>query len=515
MTSLFASAMPNYDKADFGTPRPFQTPTIEAIAEGFRQGHRRQLIMAPTGAGKSWIGHKIAHSALVNNKPKQKRVMFICDRETLVEQTSQAADGYGLSDHAIIKAKHWRRDRDIPYQIASMQTLTRRDKWPEADLVIIDEAHTIYEKCFDYYLKSEEGSKAFVIGLTATPFVAGLGSFYTNLVKAATMDELTRDGTLVPLRVLSCKPINMDGIAKKGGEWTAEDVGERGMEIVGDVVAEWHKHGENRKTIVFAATIDHCKELARQFIESGVVAATYTSKTPDEEKASLLKEFKKAESSIRVLISVEALAKGFDVRDVGCVVDCRPLRKSLSLAIQMWGRGLRSSPETGKTDCILLDHSGNIVRFLADYEDFFYNGVHSLVEGERLDKTPRKEPEFREPKGCPSCGFKPFGKHCMACGYEYVAPALDAAISGEMKEVVIGKQKLADDKKHLFDQLVAYSKTKPKLVKKEGFVKAKFKEWTGDWPSWDFCRASDVPITRAVSGRIAHESIRFNKRASA
>ena len=82
----------------------------------------------------------------------------------------------------------------------------------------------------------------------------------------------------------------------------------------------------------------------------------FCADTTKAEREAILKEYRKPDSAIRVLISVEALAKGFDVPDVGCVVDCRPLRKSLSTAIQMWGRGLRSSPETGKTDCILLDH---------------------------------------------------------------------------------------------------------------------------------------------------------------
>ena len=75
--------------------------------------------------------------------------------------------------------------------------------------------------------------------------------------------------------------------------------------------------------------------------------------------------------------------------------DCRPLRKSLSTAIQMWGRGLRSSPETGKTDCILLDFSGNIIRFADDYADIFYNGLNHLDAGEKLDKAVRKDDERR------------------------------------------------------------------------------------------------------------------------
>src|SRR5574337_2059742 len=94
-----------------------------------------------------------------------------------------------------------------------------------------------------------------------------------------------------------------------------------------------------------------------------------------------------------VLISVEALAKGFDVKDVECVCDCRPLRKSLSTAIQMWGRGLGSSPETGQTDCYLLAFSGNIIRFAADYSEIFCEGLDALDAVEKLDKAIRRDDE--------------------------------------------------------------------------------------------------------------------------
>jgi len=129
------------------------------------------------------------------------------------------------------------------------------------------------------------------------------------------------------------------------------------------VVAEWVKFGEGRKTIAFGASIAYCEALAGRFNEAGILADVFTSKTDEATRERLLEEFRKPDSAIRVLISVEALAKGFDVEDIGCVIDARPLRKSLSTAIQMWGRGLRSSPGTGKTDCILLDHSGNVLRF--------------------------------------------------------------------------------------------------------------------------------------------------------
>lgn len=338
---------PNYASTSFPDPRPFQQSAHESLRQGFRDGHKNQMIMSPTGSGKTFLGHRIAHEALV----KGRKVVFLCDRTTLINQTSKAADAYGLAAHGIVQANHWRRNTEMPYQIASAQTLAKRGYWPDADVIIIDEAHTQLKVWTEFI----QTTKAACIGLSATPFSPGLGKLFTNLINATTMHALTQSGVLVPMRVFSCKRADMTGAATSGGEWTDSAAEERGMEIIGDVVSEWVKFGENRKTIVFGATIKHCQEMARQFLDAGVMAAVFTSETTAAERELLLKEYSKRDSTLRVLISVEALAKGFDVPDVGCVVDCRPLRKSLSTAIQMWGRGLRSSPDTGKKDCIARD----------------------------------------------------------------------------------------------------------------------------------------------------------------
>lgn len=493
MSGLFDDT-PNYVGATFPEPREFQRRAHDALRKGFKEGHKNQLLMAPTGAGKTYLGLRLAHEALL----KGNKALFVADRTTLIDQTSRTADGYGLAAHGIVQANHWRRDKSMPFQIASAQTLAKRDFWPDADLIIVDEAHTQLKVWTEYIQRT----KAVCIGLSATPFSPGLGKLFTNLVNATTMDELTRLGVLVPMRVYSCTPINMEGAATSGGEWTENAAAERGMQIVGDVVTEWAKYAENRKTIVFAANIAHCKELCRQFLDSGVMAAVFTSDTTQAERETLLKEYRKHDAALRVLISVEALAKGFDVPDVGCVVDCRPLRKSLSTAIQMWGRGLRSSPDTGKKDCILLDHSGNIIRFLDDYTEIFFNGLDALDMGEKLDKAIRKEKE--EPKGCPACGYKPFGKRCMSCGFEIVKPALVEAFPGEMQEVMLGKKKLADDHQHLWAQLCTYARAHSQPGKQAGRAWHLYQKITGQFPPRDY-RFDDTPnveITRNVRNKI-------------
>ena len=505
MTEVLAQRVCD-DGSTFPTPRPFQLSAHNALRQGFRDGHKNQLIMAPTGAGKTYLGLRICNEAM----QKGKRAVFLCDRTTLINQTSAAADGYGLRDHGVIQANHWRRQPYQLLQIASAQTIAKREYWPQLDVLVVDEAHTQLKVWTEYAM----ASKAAVIGLSATPFSAGLGKIFTNLINATTMHDLTESGVLVPMRIFSCTKPDMVGAATAGGEWTDKAAEERGMDIVGDVVNEWLNLAENRKTIVFGATIKHCEELAQQFISQGVMAAVFTSETTAKEREALLLDYRRPDSYIRVLISVEALAKGFDVPDVGCVCDARPLRKSLSTAIQMWGRGLRSSPDTGKKDCYLLDFSGNIIRFAEDFTEVFFNGLESLDSGDKLDKKIRKDEET-ELKGCPKCGYKPFSKRCMACGYEHVSQHTSAALPGHMQEITIGegknKKKLAENAEHLWHQCVAYAKHHSAPEKQQGRAYHLFKKITGQDPMWRFTTAPAVEITRNTYQKIQAMNIAYKK----
>jgi DNA repair protein RadD len=481
----------------FPEPRKFQLSAHQALRQGFRDGHKNQIIMAPTGAGKTYLGLRICNEAM----QKGKRAVFLCDRTTLINQTSEVADKYGLKEHGIIQAKHWRRDPDMLLQIASVQTVAKRAFWPKMDVLVVDEAHTTYKAWTEFAMSTG----AAVIGLSATPFTVGLGKIFTNLINATTMYDLTQQGVLVPMRIFSCHKPDMTGAETAGGEWTDKAAEERELKIVGDVVSDWHRYGENRKTIVFGATIAHCEELCRQFINSGVMAAVFTSDTTTKERDDLLKEYRKPNSHLRVLISVEALAKGFDVPDVGCICDARPLRKSLSTAIQMWGRGLRS--HTGKKDCHLLDFSGNIIRFFEDFNDIYFNGLDALDDGEKLDKEIRKSEEF-ESKGCPRCGYSPFHKRCMACGFEKVSAQISDALPGHMQEIFIGegknKKKLADNAEHLWQQVVTYARIHSKADSQQGRAYHLFKKITGQDPMWKFSTAPNVEISRNVIGKITN-----------
>lgn len=496
---------PDYSNSKFPSPRAFQDRAHRALRDGVRAGHKRQLLVAPTGAGKTFCGLRIAHEALL----KGLRACFVCDRTALINQTSARADDYGLTDHAIVQADHWRRDTSMPFQIASIQTIAARGYWPESDVLIVDEAHTQHSAWVEY-IKDYKGA---VVGLTATPCSKGLGLSFTNMVNAATMHELTEQGVLVPMRILTCVTPDMSGAATSGGEWTNKAASEREMQIIGDVVAEWQKHGENRKTIAFGADIAYCLDLVRTFNEAGIGAAAFTSETSDSERQALLAEFAKRDPTIRILVSVEALAKGFDVQDIGCVIDARPLRKSLSTAVQMWGRGLRSSADTGKTDCLLLDHSGNIRRFYDDFTDVFFNGFTGLDMAEKLDKAIRKDELPYDASGCPKCGHKPFRRRCMACGHQKDTSALANSAAGEMHEIRIGKSVIAQNEHDLWRQLCAYARSSSKPERQSGRAWNLFRAIVGREPprDWDFDSTPGAIVTRGTQNKIKSLNIAYHR----
>jgi len=378
--------------------RPYQKATLEALRKGFIAGNRKQILYAPTGAGKT----EMAIALLEATKDKGNRAAMILDRIILCDQTSQRLDKYNI-DHGVLQSGHW---RDKPYekiQVCSAQTLERRGEFPGLSLLIVDEAHQTREATVDFINNNPDVR---VIGLTATPFTKGLGNIYQNVISTVTTKQLVDDKVLVPLKVFIAKEIDMTGAKKIAGEWSPNETTKRGMQITGDIVEEWEKKtvqifGKPVKTIVFCSGVAHGADLAQKFAASGYNFISISYQDDDEFKQEVIKDFSKPDTEIHGLIATDILTKGFDVPDVLIGVSARPFSKSLSSHIQQMGRIMRSHPD--KEFAVWLDHSGNYLRFREDWDEVYSNGVHELLEGR---EKPKKEPTQKEKEAhkCPSCG---------------------------------------------------------------------------------------------------------------
>ena len=199
----------------------YQVPAVERLRAGYRQGHRSQLLVAPTGAGKTAIATYIMDEA----RKKGTRVAFVVDRINLVDQTSDVLDKYGIP-HGVIQAGHWRRLDHELIQVCSAQTIEKRGYFPNLQLLIVDEAHAVRKETAKL-ITSMESLR--VLGLTATPFTKGLAELYSNLVNVTTTNQLVSEGFLVPLQFYAAVAPDMKGAKVVAGEWSDRDIEKRGM----------------------------------------------------------------------------------------------------------------------------------------------------------------------------------------------------------------------------------------------------------------------------------------------
>lgn len=456
--------------------RGYQQESIDGLRSKFADSHKRQVLTAATGAGKSIIALSIIQKTIEAGN----RVMFVCDRRVLVDQFSMHLSRTGI-DHGVVMAGHWRYRPYEMVQVASIQTL-ERGRWPSADLIIIDEIHSVLRKSLRKFIEDNPNQK--IIGLTATPFHPDLGNLFTAVTNVVTMKELIEEGFLVPFKVFIAKEINTKGVKVVGGEWQKDQLEKRGMQLVGDVVAEYIKlahqvFGGYRKTICFSSGVEHSKQLEEQFRESGLNFVSISYKDDEDEKQRIMQEFAKPDSDIQGLISTDILVKGFDCPEVEHVILARPLRKSFSTHVQMVGRGAR--PHDGKQFCVIQDHSNNWLRFASDWEELFHDGVKTLASS--ADTKQRKEPTEKEKKEakCPKCKVLwtfPNDK-CGNCGFIRPRSKHIAVVPGELEELATANKKLSVNNQDFYSQLLYYARSRGF---KDAYAAAKYKEKFGVYP---------------------------------
>ncbi len=255
-----------------------------------------------------------------------------------------------------------------------------------------------------------------IIGFTATPFRLKSGSICTpdgylnHVCYEVGIRELIVQGYLCPLITKAGKTkADTSGLHVRGGEYIpgeVEDLMDQET-LVDAACAEIVDQTQTRNAVlIFASGVKHGEHVVSVLkTKHGIDCGFVTGETPSRQRDAILARFRAGD--LKYLANVNVLTTGFDAPHIDCVALVRPTL-SPGLYYQMVGRGFRLHP--GKTNCLVLDFGGNVLR---------HGPVDQLKLKERVagnGPAPAKE--------CPEChsiiaaGYA----RCPDCGYEFPPP---------------------------------------------------------------------------------------------
>ena len=248
-------------------------------------------------------------------------------------------------------------------------------------------------------------TKAFVLGLSATPQGNGLSDVFKDIVTGLDSKWLTENGFLKPFRYFGGTKGKLEKLVRRGIEFTNESEIAAMEGLGGDLVRDWGKFAEGRSTVGFFSCRAHAKEALGILESAGIDAVYVDGETPDEDRRLYYKLLNQGD--IDYLCNVGVVERGTDIPRVGCVQLCTAIG-SIVRYRQMIGRGSRIHPDV--SDCMVIDHGGNVKR-----HGLFDDSIEWSLENK---VTKSKEAAERPTIECPSCGRQYRGGKCVECDYE-------------------------------------------------------------------------------------------------
>ncbi len=394
----------------YGTLRDYQRVAVSQVLAGVQSGRKRMYLQMATGTGKTitaaGVIAKLWAVGLI------RRTLFLVDRDALASQTVNKFKTYLGDNFNIERATGGKDDKHRDILVTTVQHLAVRNKYlnyePEHfSVVILDECHRSYFG--DWYGVLDHFAKggAILLGLTATPAdkeTVNTDRFFTDpgQYRGPIYRYTIRQGEANPEvsqweRLAACihhklhTNVDLEGVHDMGFDFEPEqlgravDVPERNKLIAEKYFEDILGTRQPAKTIVFAASIAHAKNLRYALIEEynrrnklppneaaaeKFILAVHNEMAgarelieefqkitgPEERKAIIEQAHKDPNMAPRpiVLVGVGMLDTGIDAPDVEVLLMARPT-KSKVLYVQMKGRGTRKCRETGKDFYKLVD----------------------------------------------------------------------------------------------------------------------------------------------------------------
>ncbi|KKO18550.1 MAG: DEAD/DEAH box helicase family protein [Candidatus Brocadia sp.] len=270
-------------------PRYYQQRAINRTVEAVARGQNRILLVMATGTGKTYTAFQIIYRLWKNGR--KKRILFLADRNVLIDQTRRNDFKHFKDRMTVIKKK--KIDKAFEIYLALYQGLTNYNEDKDAykefsrdffDLVVVDECHrgsaaadSAWRAILDYFRSATH------IGLTATPRetreISNI-AYFGEPVYTYTLRQGIEDGFLAPYKVIrvgfnvdlegwrpEAGKTDKDGIEVDDRIYNTRDfdknlvIDER-TKLVAKKVSEYlRKTNRYDKTIVFCVDIEHAERM--------------------------------------------------------------------------------------------------------------------------------------------------------------------------------------------------------------------------------------------------------------
>jgi len=331
--------------------------------------HRRFILKAPTGAGKT-----VLESEIVERVYKGKKIIVLCHRLVLLEQLEKVlGEKHTVRKLAVSDTGPAFEDYDILLSTSMRAKQVLRDAVAKADLIIVDEAHRVspngrgYKRILDDFVEHGKAEAQF-IGLTASPERRTgdqrdqLNLAFDAIIDCANIEDLIRENILVEpeYRPHFVHDLDLDGIDVSSGDFPVAKLASAIIKSSMIDYAIWSYCEERLKlskkpvSAWFCADISVAEATLQSIRQYNIEAAIVTAATPIKERMRLLAKHESGE--IEAIVSVGVLAEGWDNPHCNIIVHLRPTLSKV-LWGQSVGRGLRSAP--GKEKCVVIDVSSN------------------------------------------------------------------------------------------------------------------------------------------------------------
>ncbi len=399
--------------------RDYQREAIDGI---YDLPDDNPCVVAPTGSGKSVLIATYLKEAC-SYFPSFSFLLLTHQKELIEQDVDKLLAIAPDLDIGIYSASLKKKELGHRITFASIQSIYAEKENPDLhfDVILVDECHLInnqdegrYQEFFTHFPQAQ------IIGFTATPFRMGQGRLvedghiFTKYVETVGILDLQKMGYLSRLTTKAVRnEIDASNVKVVAGEFAKGELDAvvnryETNKAVAEEIAKKVKYYERFHTIVFCTSVEHARNISELLNENGISCVSIEGSMSKKEREYTLDLFTSGE--VRAITNCNILTTGFDYPAIDCVALIRPTR-STGLYLQMVGRGIRISPETGKENCLLLDFGENVV-------------THGPIGNPRVNARPHKKGEGLSPvKVCPKCleVMERSALFCPSCGYVFPA----------------------------------------------------------------------------------------------